>query len=154
MKRISLVIALTFTLLFCAYAQAPRSSRAGQTVNRGEQAKAGRAKQILVKTLPKEIEGLVLENGVFRLQSGYKYVNETKNTVSLVRISNGAVSGTFWCGCVKDAGDTGTASGDCTVTINYQDMSLTCAKSSQNPCNRSCVMSAKRTGAATRLAIF
>jgi hypothetical protein len=151
MKRISVSIlaVLVLALLVSAYSPLPQASR--------QPDQSVKAKKILVNEVPKEIEGIALKNGVFKLKQGYKFVNQTRNTVAVALKANGAITGTFMCGCFVAAGSGKTPSGDCEAVLRNDQNgvgTLTCQKKDTNPCNDTCLMSAKRTNQIFKLAIY
>lgn len=160
MKRINLSIlaVLGLALLVSAHSRTTRSS--AQTEQRATPAQPSelvKAKKILVNEVPREIEGVMLENGVFRLKQGYKFVNQTKNTVAVALMASSATTGTFICGCAVNAGSGKTPSGDCEASVRNDQNgvgTITCQKKAANPCNDTCLMSAKKTNRIFRLAIY
>lgn len=160
MKHISLSIlaVLALTLLVSAYSPWPQpGAQAGRTATQDQARQSVKAKKILVSEVPKEIEGVLLENGEFRLKRGYKFVNQTRNTVAVALMAGGATTGTFICGCAADAGSGKRPSGDCEARVKNDPNgvgTITCQKKDTNPCNDTCLMSAKRTNQIFKLAIY
>ena len=150
MKRISLSIltVLTLVLLVSAYSRTTQSgaikiNAATQTLT----SQPVKAKKLLVKELPKTIEGLVLENGVFKLKSGYKFVPQPNNTVAVALQTGGrGVTGSFDCFCAKEGG------GGCSATT--VGSTISCSKSKTNPCSDECVLRTTINGIKAKLAIF
>jgi hypothetical protein len=92
MKRIYLVAVVVLILgaLVFAYSQAPRStSRTAPTASQAQQT----ANKVLVKELPKSLQGIVLENGAFKPMPGYKFVPQSKNTLKVGLRAGGVVGG-------------------------------------------------------------
>lgn len=151
MKRISVSIlaVLALALLVSAYSPLPQASR--------QPDQSVKAKKMLVNEVPKDLEGIALENGVFKLKQGYKFVNQTRNTVAVALKADGAITGTFMCGCVVAAGSGKTPSGDCEAALRNDQNgvgTITCQKKAANPCNDTCLMSAKRTNQIFKLAMY
>ena len=151
MRRLSLVAAGTLILsaLIFAYSQSPAPSPQTpvQTMTRVDQTEPAKAKKVLVKELPKELEGVVLTKGVFKLQPGYKFVPQANNTVAVgLKIGGHGVSGSFDCFCSKE-GEGGCSAQTVGGTIS-------CAKSKTAPCSDACVLRTTINGVKTRLAIF
>ncbi len=149
MRRLHLVAAGTLILsaLIFAYSQSPAPSpQTGATLTRIEQSRPVKAKKVLVKGLPKKLEGIVLDKGVFKLQPGYKFVPQSDNTVAVGLKVGGGVTGSFDCFCSKEGG------GSCSATT--VGGTISCGKSKTNPCSDDCVLRTTINGAETRLAIF
>lgn len=149
MKRIKIVtvVALTLTPLIFAYSQSSRSSsRTGQTGNQAQKSEVVRAKKVLVKELPKGVEGIVLEKGVFRLKPGYKFVKPSANTVA-VALDNASddISGSFNCYCTTDKGS-------CYLAISPS--SIGCNKNQKSPCSGACQLNTTIGGNKVALAIY
>lgn len=154
MKRISVSIlaVLALALLVSAYSRATQSGNI-KSVDISVQAitsqatQTAKAKKVLVKELPKTVQGLVLENGVFRLQSGYKFVPQPNNTVGVALQSGGrGVTGSFDCFCAKEGG------GGCSATT--VGGTISCSKSKTGPCSDDCILRTTIDGSKMRLAIF
>ena len=112
MRRMHLVtvLALISIALSVTYSQAPRSttpptvSRPSQMTTEGQN-ESIKAKKMLVKELPKELKGLELVDGGFRLKPGYRFVRITSKSV-FVAPKNSARGSYFTCACL-DAKDKG-----------------------------------------------
>jgi hypothetical protein len=126
MKRIAfmvLAIAFTWTSL-SAYGQ-------------GSKMRPPKVGKLLVKSLPKGVEGVELVGGGVRLKSGYKFVKQRKGMVAVAAMRGGGgggglgISGTWSCTCVGDG-----ATGGCEV-ITFFDW-LVCQKSDTNGCTGDC----------------
>jgi hypothetical protein len=154
MKRIylSTLGVLALALLVSAYSrttQSPASKTADVTAQTLtiQSTQSAKAKKVLVKELPKTIEGLVLENGVFKLKSGYKFVPQPNNTVAVALQTGGrGVTGSFDCFCAKEGG------GNCSATT--VGGTISCHKSKTTPCSDECILRTTINGLKTKLAIF
>lgn len=148
------VIDLTRSALMFAYSPAPQSgAQAGQTATQAQPSQPMKAKKILVNELPKGLEGIVLENGVFKLRSGYKFVNQTGNTVAVALKANNDINGTFSCGCYREGESGPTPSGKCKPKFT-QEGALACVKDEGDPCSMLCFLDAKVDRRISRLAIY
>ena len=154
MKRISVSIlaVLVMTLLVSAYSRATQSGNikpvdtTAQAVIR-QSTQSAKARKVLVKELPKTLEGIVLENGVFKLKSGYKFVPQPNNTVAVALQTGGrGVTGSFDCFCSKEGG------GGCSATT--VGGTISCGKSKTTPCSDECVLRTTINGIKAKLAIF
>jgi hypothetical protein len=133
--------------LIFSYGQSPAPSpKTGATLTQIEQRQPVKSKKVLVKGLPKKLEGIVLVKGVFRLQSGYKFIPQSDNTVAVGLKVGGGVTGSFDCFCSKEGG------GSCSATT--VGGTISCGKSKTNPCSADCVLRTTINGAKTSLAIF
>ncbi len=149
MRRLYLVGAgtLILSVLIFAYSQSPAPSpRTGATMTRIEQSQPPKAKKVLVKGLPKKLEGIVLVKGVFKLQPGYRFVPQSDNTVAVGLKVGGGVTGSFDCFCSKEG------EGSCSAII--VGGTITCGKNKTNPCGGDCMLRTTINGAKTGLAIF
>jgi hypothetical protein len=149
MRRLCLVAAGTLILstLLSTYSQSPAPSpQTRETLTRNDQSQPAKAKKVLVKGLPKKVEGIVLEKGVFRIKPGYKFIPQTDNTVAVGLKIGGRLTGNFDCSCSKDR------AGWCSITTSGG--SLSCVKSKTYPCSGECQLTTTINGTATRLAIF
>jgi len=150
MRRIKIgtVVALVLTAMAFTYSQSPRSrSRTNQTGSQAKKSEAVKAKKLLVKELPKGLEGIVLEDGVFRLKPGYRFVKPSANTLA-VALDNGGgnVGGTINCYCSNEEG---TATGSCKVTTDRT--TLVCRRGT---CDGSCELATTIDGNRVGLAIY
>jgi hypothetical protein len=153
MKRISLSIlaVLTLVLLVSAYSRTTQSGASKKDTTAqaltSQSTQPAKAKKVLVRELPKTIEGIKLENGVFRLKPGYKFVPQPNNTVAVALQSGGrGVTGSFDCFCSKEG------SGGCSAkTVGG---TISCAKSKTTPCSEDCILITTIDGLKSRLAIF
>lgn len=155
MRRIHFVPVVTLMLsaLILAYSQTSQStSQPAQRATQAQPTESVKAKKVLVKELPKGLKGIVLENGVFKLQQGYKFVNQTSNTVAVALRAGGAVTGTFSCGCYVE-GSGGSPSGNCKTAFDKEGR-LCCRKDDKNPCNATCHLEVKVDKSKLSLAIF
>ncbi len=154
MKRISVSIlaVLTLALLVSAYSRTTQSgaSKTGDVTaqtSTSQTNQPAKAKKVLVKELPKTIQGLTLDNGVFKLKPGYKFVPQPNNTVAVaLQAGGGGVTGSFDCFCAKEGG------GGCSAkTVGG---TISCAKSKTTPCSDDCILITTIDGNKSRLAIF
>ncbi len=152
MKRISLSIlaVLTLALLVSAYSRTTQSSKTAdattQTITSQPAGQPVKAKKVLVRELPKTLEGIVLENGVFKLKPGYKFVPQLNKTIAVGLQAGGGVTGSFDCFCSKEGG------GGCSAkTVGG---TISCAKSKTTPCSDDCMLITTIDGNKSRLAIF
>lgn len=153
MKRnsLSILVVLALALLVFAYSQpgnrSPLSLTAPAFANPLTQ--TAKAKKVLVRELPAKLEGMVLEDGVFRLKSGYKFVPQTNNAVGVALQAGGrGVTGSFDCFCSNTKAGSGTCS---TKTVGG---TISCAKSSTAPCSDDCILITTIDGNKSRLAIY
>ena len=156
MRRIHLVtvVALLLITLIFAYSQSPQPSpQSVQTATRTAASQPVKAKKVLVRALPKGLEGIVLKDGVFTLSPGFKFTPRTENSIALVRNeSPGGGSATVDCSCSGNVGTTGacvpkTVSGGGTTYVS-------CGSAKENKCTGECIMVVTMGGSKTRLAIF
>lgn len=149
MRRLHLVAAaaLTLSTLILSYSQSPSPSpQTGATLTRTKQGQPVKAKRVLVKGMPKNLPGIVLDKGVFKLRPGYKFIPQSDNTVAVGLKVGGGATGNFECSCSKDR------AGWCSVETTGG--SLSCVKSKSYPCSGECQLRTTINGAMTRLAIF
>lgn len=140
------VITLMLSSLIFAYSQSPQPGpQTDRTATAAQPSGPVKAKKILVRELPASIQGIKLENGVFKLQAGYKFVPQPNNIVE-VRLQAGGVTGSFDCFCSKEGG------GGCSATT--VGGTISCSKSKTTPCSDDCIMRATIGVTRTRLAIF
>lgn len=148
------VVGVILLALIFAYSQGPqRTSQPAQTATQSEPNQPPKAKKILVKELPKELAGMTLQNGVFKLAPGYKFVPKTNGSVAVALRATGAVSGTFDCLCLRSEGGP-KQSGNCKVKLNNESTTLSCVKDETNPCSDTCFLDSIVKGTSMRLAIF
>ena len=86
MRRLHLVAAGTLILstLILANSQSPAPGpQTGATLTRIKQGQPVKAKKVLVKRMPKNLPGIVLDKGVFTLRPGYKFIPQSDNTVAV-----------------------------------------------------------------------
>jgi hypothetical protein len=154
MKRTSLSLSVTLALALLLFASSQKA-QPGNFNPSGMPAPAfanpvtqtAKAKKVLVRELPAAMEGMVLENGVFRLKSGYKFVPQANNTVAVALQSGGrGVTGSFDCFCSKEGG------GGCSATT--VGGTISCGKSKTTPCSDDCVLRTTINGNKTRLALY
>ena len=149
MKRIHLVAVATLILsaMIFASGQSPQpASQAAQTATHAQTLQPAKAKKVLVRELPKGLEGIVLKDGVFALGPGYKFVPGPNNTFTVALKAGSGVKGDFDCFCSKEGG------GSCGVTTVGGVIS--CGKSKTTPCSDDCILRTTIGGLKTRLAIF
>ena len=155
MKRISLSIlaVLALALLVSAYSRATQSEAikkvdvTAQTLTSQPAGQPVKAKKVLVKELPKTLQGIVLENGVLKLKPGYKFVPQPNNTVKVaLQAGGGGVTGSFDCFCAKEGG------GGCSATT--VGGTISCGKSKTTPCSDDCILRTTIDGVKSRLAIY
>jgi hypothetical protein len=155
-RYFSVLLALMFVGtvgLFLAYRAQAHVQTPTVSTTQAQPGQPAKATRLLVTALPKSIEGIVLENGVFKLASGYKFVNQTVNTVDVALLKNGVITGTFSCGCYVESGSGKTPSGSCKVA-NTKEGALVCQKDQLNPCSDICHLEAKVDKTRLRLAIY
>ena len=155
MRRIHIVTVagLILSVLLLAYSQTPPAmTRTDQTTTEAQRTQPVKPRKVLVKQLPKGLEGIVLEKGVFKLARGYKFVNQTVNSVAVALSVGGVVTGTFSCGCYRE-GTGRNPSGNCKVASD-KDGRLLCIKDETNPCTALCFLEANINHNRSRLAIF
>ncbi len=156
MKRISLSLSaiLALALLLFAYsqmAQPENLKRIGMTAQAfaNPLTQTAKAKKVLVKELPKKLEGMVLEDGVFRLKSGYKFVPQSNNAIAVSLQAGGrGITGSFDCFCSNTQAGGGSCS---TKTVGG---TISCTKSSTAPCSEDCILITTIDGTKSRLAIY
>jgi hypothetical protein len=148
--RLLVLPVLIVITLVVTYRQSPSQS----TQTRAKSVPSGQLQQvkprkILVKELPKDLEGITLKNGVFKLKPGYKFVPQPDGSV-VVALQAGphSLGGRFMCVCESS----GATSGVCAVLTDKS--TLTCGKLKDNPCSGECKLTVLTTGARTALAIF
>ena len=133
------VFAVALTMLGLAYSQSPKTA-------------APKVGKVLVKSLPKGIEGVELVGGKVKVKSGYKFVKQSNGAVTVAKMAGGeggglGVGGTWDCRCSGTA-KTGTCSSG--ITGGY----LTCYKSSNDTCNGTCEMSVIISGLRTGIIAY
>ena len=153
MRRIGLVtvVGVMLVTLVLAYSQgSQRTSQSTQTASQAELSRSAKAKRVLVKELPKNLSGLELKDGTFRISPGFKVVPRTGSTVALMQNEgSGGGSATVDCSCSGKEGSCvpkTTSGGGSTV--------LTCSAPKDNPCKGECIMAVTMGGNKTRLAIY
>jgi hypothetical protein len=149
MKRISLsiLVVLALALLISAYSSlAQQGAQVGQTATQALPTQPVKAKKILVRELPKALKGITLENGVFKLQSGYKFVSQPNKTIAVGLQAGGDIGGSFNCFCPAEE------RGSCSVSTIAN--SIFCNKGKTKPCKEACELSIDIDGIKTKLAIF
>jgi len=150
---ISILAVILIAMIF-THSQTPQStSRTMQTESTAQATQPVKARKLLVKTLPKGLQGVALEKGTFKLKEGYKFVPLPDGTVEVALIANGEIGGTFTCGCYKQAGSGGSVSGSCRVAFDKENRMM-CRKDPENSCSALCFLEAKVNNLASRLAIF
>ena len=144
------VFTLILSALVFAYSQAPQ--RTSQPLQTAIQAAPVKAKKLLVRELPKGLEGIVLKDGVFRLSPGFKFLPRTNSTVALIRNEGGPdTSGSFECSCAG-ASSGGTCSSK--VIAAPGGGTLSCTSSKDKPCSGDCLLVVTIDGSKTKLAIY
>jgi len=157
MKRIHLLMVVAFSLiaLVVVYSkqtrQSPQTRPAASSTNSG--AEHVKAKKVLVKELSRKVAGITLQDGVFKLAPGYKFVPQDNGTVVVALKATGAVSGTFDCTCSHLAG-TPAPSGACKLKQDKDQTSVSCVKDEQNQCSDTCFLEAVVKGTSLRLAMY
>jgi hypothetical protein len=148
MKAFHLVIVGGFILvnLIFANGQSP-GTQARQDVSQTVQTKQAKAKKVLVEKQPEGLEGVVLEDGKFKLKPGYKFLPQSNGKVGIALQAGGrGVKGSFNCACLKTGG------GGCAIlTVEGE---LHCSKSDEKPCSDYCSLVVIIQGLRTKLAIF
>jgi hypothetical protein len=142
------VVGVILIALIFAYSQSPqRTSKPAQTATQAEPSKPVKARKVLVKELPKGLEGIELKNGEFKLKPGYKFVPDS-NSSGTVALQTGGLSdvdGKFKCSCSVD--------GSCTF-VSHQG-TLFCVKKPTDTCTEGvCDFTVTIGGLKTKLAIF
>jgi hypothetical protein len=141
MRRIQIVtvVALILTALIFAYSQSPQStSQTGPTGAQAQRDQPVKAKKVLVKALPKGVEGIVLKDGVFSLKPGYKFVRKSSNTVVVALNDGGPGPVTpLTCSCVSQVPNE-RASGTCDII--FDKTTPGCQKGKEKPCTDLCQM--------------
>jgi hypothetical protein len=132
------IFGLAVTMFGFAYSQSPKPV-------------APKAGKVLVKSLPKGIEGVQLVGGEVTLKSGYKWVKHPNGTVTVAQMRGGAgglgATGSFYCDCYKGGG--GMSSGSCAV-----DSTGTTLHCITGTCNGSCALKVRRNGRTTDLIMY
>ena len=144
MKRISLIflVALisTMVVLTVMYAHSGTQNSKRQMNQTNAPTKSENSAPIrrelpkgkpLVKSLPDEVEGVELKNGVVHLKDGFKFVKEKNGTVSVARINGNNAQGSWACRCTGD-----NHKGNCEEEI--EEASLFC---NSGTCTGTCKMS-------------
>ena len=143
MRRISIMASATLILsaFVYVYNQTPRRGVSGRedTSSRPPVARAEIPKgTLLVEKLPADVEGVVLEKGVIKIQPGYKFVKKD-NKVTVMSMSSGAgaggrlgVGGSWSCVCKQGIGG-------CSTMV--QDNQIYCAPGGEPACPDKCVLS-------------
>lgn len=149
MRRMSLPIVGALVLITFAfvYSQSPSTApQTSQTVTETAESKPAKAKKVLVKKLPDGLEGIVLEDGQFKLKPGYKFLPTTNNKVNIALQAGGhSVKGSFDCFCPKQGGNCSA------VTVGGI---ISCSPSKTTPCSDTCMLRTTIDGYKTKLAIF
>ncbi len=141
------VVTLMLSAMIFAFNQTPQPGpQVSRTATTAQPSQPVKAKRVLVRELPASLQGIKLENGVFKLQPGYKFAPQPNNTVEVRLQAGGGVSGSFDCFCSKEGG------GGCSATT--VGGTISCGKSKTGPCSDDCVLRTTINGAKTRLAIF
>jgi hypothetical protein len=156
LKRISLsVIAVLLLLLLVSASSRAPQSLAGVTAQTltNQPTKSAKAKKVLVKELPKELRGIKLEDGVFKIQPGYRIVTLPGNKVTVVALDSSSTTGKFGCACNSKAG-TPNPTGTC--HLEKSTSTLNCVKSEPNACSDTCFLEVEINKANTwlRLAAY
>jgi hypothetical protein len=155
MRLINLAIVIVLILgAFLANSQTPRTTNQNrQVAGQAQQSESFKAKKVLVKELPKALEGVVIEKGVFKIKEGYELRDPTDNTVVVALKNNGATTGTFSCSCATVSGNP-KASGSCKLSQDPQGTSVSCKKADNDPCSGSCYLDITVNKSLSRLAIY
>jgi hypothetical protein len=125
MKRIIAIsaFAIALTMLGLAFSQSPNAT-------------TSKPDKVLVKSLPKGIQGLELVGATVKLKSGYKFVKHVNGTVTVDLMRGGGgglnVGGTWNCNCKSGSG----AGGTCTVKTD--DSSISCINMGTDTCPGVC----------------
>ena len=152
--NLSIAIVLIFGALFFANSQTPRTTNQNrQATAQAQPTESFKAKKILVKELPKNLEGVVIEKGVFKLKPGYEFRDATDNTVVVGLKNNGGATGTFSCTCSYLSGSP-KSTGDCKLVQNTETSTLSCQKANNNPCTGVCYLDVSVNKSLSRLAIY
>jgi hypothetical protein len=137
--------------------QRPRgSSRQPQTETRAQRRQAAKPTKILVQTLPSELQGIELKDGMFKLKPGYKFVRESNNTI-IVQLDNGTPIGiSVSCKCGGNPGNE-RLSGACIPEFFDDDgwEAFYCRSDPWDECSHYCLGTGGQTGKqSVALAIF
>jgi hypothetical protein len=123
-------------------------SQTRQDATTAAEAKPVKAQKVLIKKIPEALEGIVLEDGQFKLKPGYKFLPTSNNKVTIaLRAGGHNVKGSFDCFCAKQ----GAGSACAIVAVGG---SLVCTKSQTSPCSDECILRSTVSGLRTKLAIF
>jgi hypothetical protein len=156
MKRIYFVSAVTlmFSALIFASGQSPQPTRQSpQTAIQAQPTQSAKAKKVLVRELPTNLQGIELKDGAFRLSPGFKLVPKTASTVALVQNeAPGSGSATIDCSCSGNIGTTGACVPK--TVIAGGSSYVNCGSPKENKCTGECIMVVTMGGSKTKLAIF
>jgi hypothetical protein len=143
MKRIDLLTGLILILTTAVSVDSQtqrRTTRQPQTETRAQRLQMAKPAKILVQTLPSELKGIELKDGLFRLKPGYKFVRESKNTIT-VTLDNGSPIGmSLKCKCDLPEG-TIRPGGACIAEIYDDDgwEAFYCRSDPWDECNVDCL---------------
>ena len=145
--RLVSVGALVLIIFMFVHSQSPQTApQTSRAVKESAEAQPSKPKKVLVKKLPLALKGIVLEDGQFKLKSGYKFVPQTNNKVGIALQTGGDVKGFFDCTCASAKG------GSCATTTF--EGHLECHKAEKDPCTETCILVITIDGNKTKLAIF
>jgi hypothetical protein len=158
MRHIHLVTVLGVILiaLSVTYSQAPRSttpltvSRPSSTATEGQN-ESIKAKKLLVKELPKELKGLELVDGGFRLKPGYRFVRITSKSI-FVALKNSARGTHFECSCIDPTDGSRKPAGGCVALTSSRF--VWCIEEPFDECEGECEAAWRVGNKRVALAIF
>jgi hypothetical protein len=143
---------LILAALIFAYSQAPQTrSRTDQTASEVKKNQPVKAKKVLVKELPKDLQGIVLKDGVFRLAPGYKFERKISNTIA-VALKNGSPGYIPILGCTCYVPGNERPGGACLLVV--EDGDGWCIRDPWDACNGECDLYARYMGKRFALAIY
>ena len=149
MRGICLVIvgAVVLIIFIFVHGQTPQTApQTSRAVTESAESQPPKAKKVLVKKLPEGLEGVVLEDGQFKLKPGYKFLPPTNNKVTIALQAGGhSVKGSFDCFCPKQGGTC--------AAVTVQGI-ISCQPGKATPCGDQCILRTTIEGYRTKLAIF
>lgn len=146
--RVVIVGVLVLIMFMFVHSQSPSTApQMSRTITESAESQPARAKKLLVKKLPEGLEGIILEEGQFKLKPGYKFLPQTNSKVTIALMAGGhSVKGSFDCFCPKQGGGSCSA-----VTVGGI---ISCQPSKTTPCGDSCMLRTTIDGYRTKLAMF
>jgi hypothetical protein len=155
MKRISITIVVTLVTLALAlliYAQKQKSP-SGQTAETNSNTASEDQVQelkgtLLVKKLPKGLEGVMLKDGVVTAKPGYKFVTGEDGIVRVALVKGGGglsdTGGSWSCKCAGEGGCSSATAGP----------TLFCSKSPTDTCKGECTLTVIIKGVTNRIMAY